>query len=446
MDNSIKYYLKVNDQESGPFTFDELLENGLLPEALVRWEGMDNWAIASDVFELKPLLERLEPKQSSTWGQASASQPVSPPVSPPTSHSTIPCPLCGQEILSTARKCPYCGRSIVCKETGSDDKCNSQEPKKSCKKFYIMLVVSLLALALAGGAIWLFLRNDDNEEKKLGQFAMDVKIHDDDDIKEFVEQFTVAVANNDSHTILSMYPDANLADSLALQYDPEYVVIEKVGDHWKVSMGDEWKMMVVECVIGNMLYIKESSGVFAYPDSIVTLAKSTGWIDTTLNDVQNAERLSDTAFVSWLEDERQNKVQITKSISVEGPNQYNDPIVYGQRGIGDTYCTVVISNPTSHVIDGDAYVIYAKETCDYIESGNITYEYDSSYKTLTGKLIPARGTAIYTWKGMGWFYSGFGYMQDFRVQCKIELSPQLKQLGIEIYPTGKEYEDYKASH
>ena len=50
----------------------------------------------------------------------------------------------------------------------------------------------------------------------------------------------------------------------------------------------------------NKLYVKDSRGLFVYPDSLFLIAKGTGWYDTNLTDKQNSERLMDTVFISWL--------------------------------------------------------------------------------------------------------------------------------------------------
>lgn len=52
----MSYFIVDNGQQAGPFTIEELAEKGLTPTILVWKEGMDNWAPASQVDELKPVV------------------------------------------------------------------------------------------------------------------------------------------------------------------------------------------------------------------------------------------------------------------------------------------------------------------------------------------------------------------------------------------------------
>jgi tetratricopeptide (TPR) repeat protein len=50
------YYFADNDQQFGPFTFDELKTKRLKKSTLVWTEGMQDWTIANDIDELKDIL------------------------------------------------------------------------------------------------------------------------------------------------------------------------------------------------------------------------------------------------------------------------------------------------------------------------------------------------------------------------------------------------------
>jgi len=49
------YYIIKNGQQAGPFTKDNLKQNGLTPESLVWTTGMSNWQPASQVVDLADL-------------------------------------------------------------------------------------------------------------------------------------------------------------------------------------------------------------------------------------------------------------------------------------------------------------------------------------------------------------------------------------------------------
>ena len=51
-----QYYLAKNGQQTGPFSVDQLLQNGLTADSLVFAQGMAAWTKASDVPELAAML------------------------------------------------------------------------------------------------------------------------------------------------------------------------------------------------------------------------------------------------------------------------------------------------------------------------------------------------------------------------------------------------------
>ena len=51
-----QYYLAQNGQKAGPFSVEQLLQNGLNPNSLVFTQGMTAWTKASEVPELAAAL------------------------------------------------------------------------------------------------------------------------------------------------------------------------------------------------------------------------------------------------------------------------------------------------------------------------------------------------------------------------------------------------------
>jgi hypothetical protein len=51
----INYFIKIGDEETGPFTFAQLKAKCLPKDSLVWYAGLDSWLRAQDVLELKDL-------------------------------------------------------------------------------------------------------------------------------------------------------------------------------------------------------------------------------------------------------------------------------------------------------------------------------------------------------------------------------------------------------
>ncbi len=55
------YYIAVNGQQTGPFTFEELKDKNIQRATLIWTEGMDNWTKAEDVAFVKDILWKSPP-------------------------------------------------------------------------------------------------------------------------------------------------------------------------------------------------------------------------------------------------------------------------------------------------------------------------------------------------------------------------------------------------
>jgi len=56
------YYVDDNNQQQGPFSFDQLCSIGLKSDTLIWKEGLSNWTPANEVEEVKKLINRTKPK------------------------------------------------------------------------------------------------------------------------------------------------------------------------------------------------------------------------------------------------------------------------------------------------------------------------------------------------------------------------------------------------
>ena len=364
----------------------------------------------------------------------------------------IKCTECGHVVSDKASMCPNCGCPINDEEMPHpwDAEANNTQVinKRNGRsnKWLYAIIALLVAVFADGGYYW---------------YRMSKK---DDDVKQFVAQFAQAVAAGDRQTICNFYPDAADADSLNFSYDEDTLqVIENNENEWKVT-GVEGKEIIIARKEGEKtLYIKESHGVFAYPDTLFTMAKGTGWYDASLNDKQNAERLSDKDFISWMnkksKQDLKSKLKVTKATSIKGTKDIASEFEQQENfHTFETYCTVIVANLGDSDIAGDDYAISAQEKWvhryDYLDYDDYS-DYVGHYKdtpmqdkpkTLTGKPIPAHETVTYTWKGHG---SREAHPDECNINFHLNASVTLLPKGEnsaknQMTFTGKEYEEYLA--
>ena len=87
-----------------------------------------------------------------------------------------------------------------------------------------------------------------------------------------------------------------LADSLALKYTTDSLQAETHGDTLVIRFSQDVSLVALKDANGKFRVVG-SHGLFAYPDSILKLAKSTGWYDVNLDDTLNAVRMTDNYFM-----------------------------------------------------------------------------------------------------------------------------------------------------
>ena len=68
-----RYYIGINNQRTGPFPLDQLIANGLTPDALVWCSGMPGWQKASQVPEVAALFTQ-QPQPQPGYGWAPPAQ------------------------------------------------------------------------------------------------------------------------------------------------------------------------------------------------------------------------------------------------------------------------------------------------------------------------------------------------------------------------------------
>ena len=180
----------------------------------------------------------------------------------------------------------------------------------------------------------------------------------DNKVEKFVERFTTAVNNNDKSAIEQMYPDAKKANGITLKYNSDSLRIESGGqqDEYMVTFAPNVWMRVA---VGknDSFVVKESKGLFSFEQSNMKFAKETGWYDDKLNDVENADRLSDEGFTDYLLKEF--SASVKKGLKIINVGTWGDhDEEYGFYSDGLTF---VVKNSSPYDISGTSYNILVKE-------------------------------------------------------------------------------------
>lgn len=142
------YYIVENNQQAGPFTFEQLAAKGITPETNVWTDGMSNWAPASQVTELQALFA---PKPE----PAPAPQPEPAP-QPAANYNPQPATNYNQQPATNYNQQPAQTQNYSYENQSSDSSYGDtgsemQQPLKDWKTESIILsVISVLCCCSAG--------------------------------------------------------------------------------------------------------------------------------------------------------------------------------------------------------------------------------------------------------------------------------------------------------
>ena len=247
----------------------------------------------------------------------------------------------------------------------------------------------------------------------------------DAEVRQLMADLATAVNTGDKAAIEKIYPDASKADSLALSFDAENAQIEELeSGGWRVVLGEGTDLVVVKNDADGTLSIKESHGVFAVDSVSKIFYERLGCYDRKLNDKENAERMADTLFASYLIKEidknAMGKIKLVKS-----------PLRYGMHTPW-----VVIKNDNDFDIPANEYTLYADlyANNDGPRGRDIVERVKRS-----NKVIPKKGQAKYSFSAIDPGIVG----EEYEYQIKLHFS------GIDTFkkdynPTGNEYAEYLA--
>ena len=186
-----------------------------------------------------------------------------------------------------------------------------------------------------------------------------VSCSNDQKIKAFAEEFSTAVTNGDRAAIKRMYPDAVKADSLAILFNADSLVIEKDEEQKQITLtlGNGADLLVSENADGEYV-IQSSHGTFAYPAHELSFAKKTGQWKDGLTDAEQAERMADKGLADYLFEEFNNKVK--SALSIAETDTWGDDYYEGEW-VSSKGVVFKVKNSSSIDIPGSAWNIIYKE-------------------------------------------------------------------------------------
>lgn len=242
-----------------------------------------------------------------------------------------------------------------------------------------------------------------------------------DDVKKFAIDFGDKVSQNNLDSVRLLYPDAEDADSLALDFYEGDITIEN-GDteNEYIVTYNEKASMVVKMYDDGKIKVKNSRGLFAYPQDDIAFAKAVGGIKGRMNDKEVAEvmgnmvGLKSKLFQQYV-DSRKNALQVLPYV-----NSYCE----------GEYCEgyYPIKNNSAEPFEAGSYTVNIKE---YVYSTDETFR-----KTRQGSSIPAYGTANFKVETCE---------SDIKVTGVNIPTPPMSQFLKFYTPTGNEYKEYMAN-
>lgn len=200
-------------------------------------------------------------------------------------------------------------------------------------------------------------------------------------LTDFANEFAANVKANNLEKIRSVYPDAELADSVAFSTpggDPTVEAGDVEGE-FIVTFSDNANILVKLADDGTVSVIN-SVGIFAYPADIYTLAEKTGALTEGIKDVELAKVMLNVGpMISYLCEDynksRKNALSVSKPVITKDIEFAMD--------VGSGY--YVITNSLDVPVAGDEYTITWE---DFSFGPGMDKQ---SKRTEKGKDIPANG-------------------------------------------------------
>lgn len=299
-------------------------------------------------------------------------------------------------------------------------------------RMWLYGVIVLLLAVIGGGGYWWYSQTEEERE-----------------VQDFVERFAKAVELGDNNLLHQLYPNAENVESLHVTYHKDSVAIIHMdgNDTIDVKLSHLQSLRLVNDVATKKMYVVSSKGIFTFPKEDVEFAMKTGWINGSLDDVEKAERLKDKEFIPWIEQKAislmKEKVKVVESSIKKGPETSSWG---GTAGEMIAYnCNVIVANNNNCDIPANAYLIAIEVKGVDWEWYGPNYETEEGYSefvdSLTGKLIPPKGTVSFSWiiEEVSGAHSG---RTPQKLKCKIVFEPNKDDAIAAYESTGKEYLEY----
>ena len=350
----------------------------------------------------------------------------------------IKCNECGHMISDKATKCPKCGcpttklsEPHIPQETPQVQPVYYEDDEGGSSRKWLYGIIALLVALIAGGGYWWYSQTSDERE-----------------VKQFVEKFAKAVESGDKQTIQQLYPKSDGAESLHVSYyvDSMSIVHPTGNDTIDVKLSHSQSIRLTKDAKKQM-YIVSSKGLFDFPKEEIDFAIKTGWINSSLDDAVKAERLKDKEFIPWLEQKAislmKENVKVVESSIKKGPETSGWGGTAG--GMIAYNCNVIVANNNNCDIPANAYLIAIEVKGVDWEWYGPNYETKEGYSefvdSLTGKLIPPKGTVSFSWiiEEVSGAHSG---RTPQKLKCKIVFEPNKDDAIAAYESTGKEYFEY----
>lgn len=198
--------------------------------------------------------------------------------------------------------------------------------------------------------------------------------NDDDQIREFVNDFADKVQTEDVRAVHKFIPSLKNCEDFAIEeYNPDAVLIEKKANIYYVQFS-EFCSIIVRKEAHKPFRIVASFGIAVFDPDLYNFALRTGWINKDMDDSTVNKLLSETEFrdvmIERISNELRSNVTVTGGLSGGATLQ----------GIA-----VNVTNDTEYNIPAEAYQVL----CD------VTYDNETKDKetvTLEGEDLPSQST------------------------------------------------------